>query len=206
MIVPIIAYSSPIVIGLIIPLLLTERKKHLAEFLVKVLILTGITSLVVGIAALLARDTFYYLTIQSYVFFVIFLASWSVLVSGLYFFLAHLNNIRIPAMIITYAVIIFLYGLVFFANPLIETFSYSLYARQFVIKIIVFINPFLTIAANFFRDDILRAGTIYKQSIIGAYYSYSYADWRVCSFVYCVIGVVCYSIGYYQSRKTDIKT
>ncbi|MFA5794543.1 MAG: hypothetical protein WC980_05690 [Candidatus Brocadiia bacterium] len=203
MIVSIIAYSGPIVVGLIIPLLISDKDLHLRTFLLRILILTSIVVLVIGLSVLLAQDSSYSLTVKRYIFLVLFLASWSVLIGGLHFFLSNLNTIKILAQIVMYAVVFFLCGWVFFANPLVEAFVFNPSIRQFFIKATVFGNPFLTMAASFFSHDILRSGELYKQSVIGAYYPYNYANWVILTCIYCIIGVICYFSGY-RLRKSRV--
>jgi hypothetical protein len=94
-------------------------------------------------------------------------------------------------------------GRIFWSNPLIETFASDMGIRQFIIKAIVYTTPFLTIAGNFFYNDLLRGTRMYGISVIGPYYSYSYADWRIVALIYCLIGFICYALGYF---RTSIKT
>lgn len=203
MTVPIIAYLSPVFIALIIPVIMPFNASGLKSYAIRTGIVTAGLIVIIGALNWAMTHGPFYLTAVSLLGLAAFLISWSMMISGLLYLLASLRLGLILAQVIIYAIVLIIHSRIFWANPLIETFAANMAIRQLVIKILVATTPFLTIASNFFQNDILRSTKMYTISIIGPYYSYGYADWRIVSLIYCLIGSMCYVIGHYSSTVSD---
>lgn len=194
MLLPIVAYISPLIIGLLIPFLL-KAEYSLKRLIITSLIISGLFWLITGLLNILSAKSGFSLSITQWLGLGIFYLGYAMLISGVSYLLTSLKVSAPVTQVVVSIGVLLMNSTVFYANPIIESVAANQQARQWAIKSVININPMIVIAANFFNHDILRAGKMYALSVIGPYYPYSYPAWGWILLVYLTFGLVCFGIG-----------
>ncbi|MBI4713081.1 MAG: hypothetical protein HY762_07265 [Planctomycetes bacterium] len=194
MLLPIVAYISPLIIGLLIIFLL-KTGHRLKRVIITSLIISALFWLITGLLNILSAKSGFSLSITQWLGLGIFYLGYGILISGVFYLLTSLKVFAPVTQVVVSIGALLMNSTVFYANPIIESVAANQQTRQWLIKSVININPMIVIAANFFNHDILRAGKMYAVSVIGPYYQYSYPGWRWVLLVYLVLGLVCFGIG-----------
>jgi hypothetical protein len=187
--IPIVAYLSPLLVGLIVPLLLNDRKQKIFVLLLKIIIPSLVISLIIAFLHIVSKPTGFSLNIARFLYFVIFLSGWALFTAGIYYLFITLGAGKDISYLIISLIILLMNTTIFYVNPIISAVQDNTVLRQKIIEVAININPILTIATNFFHHDLLRSSTIYSICDIGSYYFYSYAHWVTILIYYLIIGV-----------------
>lgn len=184
MLTRLVAYLSPVILALVIPFLLNQRKKK-----VEVLIAVGIPTFCVGVVLAVVVIFSGGLTFVSYLKLVLFLIIYGLMIGSLCLLLVSLgvsgNLMQVIVTLITFLML----GTVFYANPLIES-APSNQIRQAIVQWSINLNPILIIAGTVFNYDIMLSPLMYRISLI-QYYPHYYPEWWNFIAAYLVVGVIC---------------
>jgi magnesium-transporting ATPase (P-type) len=207
--IPIIAYLSPLLLGLIIPFLLlyAPSSKKDIRTLIKI-ILVRITLPVIIIAVIviglhiISSSNQFHLTTVNFLYLMLFLWSWSLMIGGISYLCSIFNLNRNGMYVIIFILILLANTTVFYINPFIQAVNSDVIVRQWLIKLSIHINPILTIASNFFKHDLLRSNSLYSICDIGPYYFYTYASWITITIYYIIVGILAFGIAEIKRTRT----
>ena len=184
MIAWIIAYLTPLLLGIMIPFLMNTRTtdqnqtsvRQFRNIPVKPILGAGILILLIGLANFLTTPSDRGLNFSDWLTLSVFLAGFSLLLIATCYLLSQLGCSGNLTQGLVSFVTLLITTTVFWLDPLIESLAGNHTLRQWLINWTMNINPTLTLASNFFRDDPMRAPEMYQHSVIGVSY-YAYAAW-----------------------------
>lgn len=199
MFIRLIIYLTPLLIGLLTPFLMNWKgvREHIKTrtFLKSLLAFKSVLIVVFSLIFILSL-VFLFGGGGFVKFFnlLLFLIGFSVLIISLFILLVTLGISGNLSQFMLTMLVVLMYGTVFCANPLIETYKNDQETRQTIIGLAVNLNPMLVIAGNFFDHDLMRAQHMYRISLIGPYYPYSYTDWRYLLIGYLITAILCLAL------------
>ena len=184
----IIAYLTPLVLGIGIPFIMNTTQTSLRKQVSISLLLWAVLSAVLIGTKLITHSAIpiSYLKLCG---MVVFILSFGIFIgAGFYLLKKWLSGSL--AQLIMGLLLGLMAGSVFYANPIIELVKDNLVLRQLVIKWAIIVNPILIMAGNFFGQDILRGRQLYSLCDIGPFYAYNYPSWMSISLGYLIVSLV----------------
>ncbi|HLD35728.1 MAG TPA: hypothetical protein VJC37_03325 [Planctomycetota bacterium] len=205
-ITPIVAYLSPLVLGLIVAFLVATSDftrqgiKGLGKIILYYVALPPIVvMLIIGIIPGSGR---FHLGFTDLIYLAIFLWGWLMMIAGVTCLAVKLALNKNVVYVAVSLLILLTNATVFYINPFISAWQDNPVLRQWIIKTGIAVNPMLTITGNLFHHDLLRSRAMYALCDIGPYYYYSYANWFTLWVIYMVIGVLTIGLAVIKKKGT----
>ena len=204
--VPVFAYLSPVLLGLIVAFLVAisdftrQGVKGIGKMLLYYITLPLIALMI--IIGLVPGPAPFNPGFVNLLYLSVFLWGWLVMVAGVSYLFIRLGLNNNVVYIVIALLILLTNSTVFYINPFITAWQDNPGLRQWIIKTGVAINPMLTVAGNFFSHDLLRSRAMYALCDIGPYYFYSYANWFTLWVIYIIIGVLTFTLVVIKDKMT----
>ena len=199
-ITPIVAYLSPLVLGLIVAFLVATSDftrqgiKGLGKIILYYVALPPIVvMLIIGIIPGSGR---FHLGFTDLIYLAIFLWGWLMMIAGVTCLAVKLALNKNVVYVAVSLLILLTNATVFYINPFISAWQDNPVLRQWIIK------TGIAVTGNLFHHDLLRSRAMYALCDIGPYYYYSYANWFTLWVIYMVIGVLTIGLAVIKKKGT----
>ncbi|MBI5779039.1 MAG: hypothetical protein HZA49_06245 [Planctomycetes bacterium] len=208
--VPVFAYLSPVLLGLIVAFLVATSEftrqgvKSIGKMLLYYLTIPVLAVMIV--IGLVPSPASFNISFINLLCLAVFFWGWLIMVAGVSYLFIRAGLNKNIAYIIVSLLILLTNATVFYINPFISAWQDNPGLRQWIIGLAVKINPMLTVAGNFFGHDLLRARAMYSLCDIGPYYFYSYANWFTLWIIYVIIGAVMIGLALIKKNINTNKT
>lgn len=132
---------------------------------------------------------------------VVFLFSFSILISGITIGLQGIGVALFPARWTSTVIGLLLVGSFVYLSPLADHFYNRPELRQIIIGFATQVNPVLAMSGGILEQDLLRGAFLYEHLSIGRYYSYRVPSWIGLGVLYNVIGFITGGTGWVLHQR-----
>ena len=183
-----LAFLSPLLVGLATPFLLAQYSKQGTK---KAVTMLGGFVIAIAIILILLSVTFK-VNLTNALKLCLFLAAFEMALAGGFYLLSILFNAKISQLLISLLVVAML-GTIFYFNPIIEKYEESGYTSgqiAEVCNVALQANPYGVVSGSIFGIDFIRENKgIYRNSLISLY-NFRYPDWTKVLAGYIIFSVI----------------